>query len=451
MRFLLLGFVVGMIPVGVFAMTPTSPFDASSESVNREVKRVIDWEGLRARLSKRLSRPRVVQEVPPIVKTNTVVRRTKKSVGSVNTVGYREQDLHHLDFSVSIPEGFSVVEDTLMQKSGKAIFRSGTNVIELHASGLQCPASGTQLRNCVQSNTKAFANAFVSEDRRLQFLRQRQDNLLLLNVGSESDPFGSERRKIVESLELQSSTKKITVLGFSSPGEESLWYLVLSGNDKKETSIGQDHQALYRIFNSLTESESPKTIPARRTVTRTYQARDRFRSNYTFKSNKADVTAAQIFTPKHIPEFGLNFKVMQKARLVQDGLDGTYIYRGETGEVIISKLAEECAGNTSNLLQRCLKQRLDEIDDEPEGFRIVTEKNVLMELDKTVGYKNHLGRYILWQKQGDARRGILVFRHPWKPFVLRVDFFSDVKKENWTYNEVLLKSFLSSFYFDERE
>lgn len=449
--FSLMAFVAVLFPMTVSAFFPTPTLENSSESVTREVKRSINLDALRERLRQRLNRMKSSTEVVPIVRKNTIVRRSKKSVGSVNTVGYAGISFKNLNFSVSIPEGFSVVRDTLMHESGEAFFESGVNSILIKSSGIKCPASGTNLRTCVQQNTKAFADSYVTNDRQLEFLRQRQNNQLLLSVSSSLDPFGSERDQVVEALELQSPSKKLSILGFASPDKEYLWYLVLEGDTNQQTSIGHDHQALYRIFTSLARLESARNIPVRTQVRNSFTSRDRFRSNYRFRANTTDIKAESVFVPKYLEELGLHFDVMQDARLVQDGVDGQYVFRGDDGEVAISVLEEECSGNTSNLLQRCLRENLTDIAETPEGFWLVTEKNILMELDKSVGYKSHIGRYILWQRHGTQRQGILIFRHPWKSTVYRVDFASDAEKSNWTYNDVLLNTFLSSFYFDERE
>ncbi len=446
MRFLFLAFGLFLLGGNVLVGAVMDVYD-SPEQYERPTRSIYDGVNRRDNIRQRIqiiNRDRIL--------TRDRIHGRRVSVLETSTdqriPGYRKYMLVNDRIELVMPEDFEKESDTLTEMMGMVGFENNGEVISLQSSGIKCSSGSAHLRNCVRKQTSDFARTFMEEDSRLEFLSQKSDGRFSLdNVQRKSDQANQSREYVVEQFSLQSNDRNVMVVGFTSPVQGYLWYLVFDGGGERD-SVGRDIKVAYTVFTSI-KSVSKSKAPT--TTRRKVVENTRFRSQAGFRKenrNNSEVSD-NLFEYFRFDSLGLSVSVPQNIRRVRDEQDDGVGFRGNGNGIEIEKTNYRCTENRSVTLRRCLEREAKELFQKEEGYKLLSQSFVPLDLDRSDSYKDGIGYFAMYEHTSGKRKGVLLFRDLNSFDLFRILIDSERIDGSILHSTLLLRKLYSSLFFSK--
>ncbi len=361
----------------------------------------------------------------------------------------------NVDFKISLPNGFSVVSDTLTLDSGEWEFQKGNTKIKLMATPNTCTAG---IMYCLKSKSDTALKAF--QETLPQMTMRRNKNVTL-------DPSRSQLKKDNMGLlvDLYARDYGAGQLTFFDPKNEFIWILRIT-DPEHATGLMKNDRELYKILSSLSQKSAISSKTSRTSLNTLFGTRNRStgRSIQNKATGAFGNSAVQEFVAEKVP---FHLELPNGFELVSDTIErssGSMQFEKDDESILITATEEFCNDQTARLIRRCLDEQSTilkkSLQSEFPEARILQDENMQVQLTdssgsgtnyrRTSSFKSHIGKITILRQKGQ-RMGYFVFPEPQSGYVWTIRMEAPEEKTAFL-NDIRQKTkIINSLFFETTE
>jgi hypothetical protein len=358
----------------------------------------------------------------------------------------------NIDFKISLPEGFSVISDTIDETSGEFIFQKGSARIKLVATAERCDAG---VNYCLKAKSDTALEAFQEL---LPEMVMRKNK----NISLDSTQVQLKKNNMGRFVDLYARDYGAGQLTFFAPNTENVWILTITDPEHGEGLLKNDRD-LYKIFASLTQKSAVSGKSTRTILSSLFGARNRS-AGRNIQNKVSEIFGKndlQAFVAENVP---FHIEMPNRFELISDTLErssGEMLFENEEETLLITATEAVCDEQTPRLLRRCIDAQaavlLKELQLEFPNANILQNDNMQVQLTdvsssgqnlrRASTFKSHIGKIVMLRKKGQ-RMGYFVFAEPETGFVWKIKMTAPEDSNAFLNNIRQKTKIINSLFFE---
>lgn len=358
----------------------------------------------------------------------------------------------NIPFYLSLPEGFSQMEDTLDWSSGLLKYEKEDATIEIRASEYRCDGGGTYQYYCLEEGTKDITNKLISTVPNMKKTERRLISLQVSDLGQPRKSFSAWYHLF------EGESEKIIQLTFLEPTHQFLWTIEIRAENIPKGFLSDDRSA-QRIVSSLFRRPTLSHLGGRR-----------FSTSYKYeRTNEQASKRAQYQPPKTEKQENkmiaqlvpFDIEVPRGFYKTDDNLhvdSGEMLIRDRDGATIrVIATDKKCEGDPQSrdsaerrTLRECLETEAGKFTqvfiDNAENYHVLHNENFAVNLTFNNKIFQESGRYMMVDSQQE-RKVLLTFREPTQGYVWTLEMAAPKRQRAFLTNTQEIKRIISSLFF----
>ena len=367
---------------------------------------------------------------------------------------YTSFNAQNIAFSISLPEEFELVSDTLTWENGELIFQNGNARVKLVATVERCDVG---VDYCLKAKSDAALKIFKET---LPKMVMRKNKTISLN----SNQAQIKKENMGWFVDLYARDYGAGQLTFFDPINEFVWILTIT-DPYHSTGLLKNDRDLYKTFSSLTQKSVISSKTSRTILSNLFGTRNRSAG----KSTQNKVTS--VFGNSSVNEFiaekiKFHISLPNGFALISDTIErstGEISFEKGGERIVITATEDLCDDQTPRLIRRCIDRHAamlkKELMMEFSGANILQDENAQVQLidvynsgknnsRQTSSVKEHIGKIVVLREKG-KRMGYFVFAEPETGHVWKVRmeapenkdaFLSDVRQKTKIINSLFFEA-----------
>ncbi len=365
---------------------------------------------------------------------------------------YTSFKAQNIAFSISLPEEFEIVSDTLTWENGEFIFQNGNARIKLMATKDRCDKG---VDYCLRAKSDAALKTFQET---LPKMVMRKNKTISL----DSNQAQIKKENMGWFVDLYARDYGAGQLTFFDPINEFVWILSIT-DPYHSTGLLKNDRDLSKIFASLMQKSVISSKTSRTSLSNIFGIRNRSTGKNT--QNKSSLaygnSSVKEFVAEKVP---FHISLPNGFELVSDTIErsmGVMSFAKELETVTVTAMEDLCDDQTPRLIRRCIDGHAavlkKELQMEFPDARILQDENAQVQLvdvynsgqnsRQTSSVKEHIGKIVVLREKG-KRMGYFVFAEPEIGHVWKVRMEAPENKEAFLSDVRQKTKIINSLFFE---